>query len=125
MVAKLKVEKAMGQKEAFTKSAEIWKSLTDEEKTPHVAKSKLDEQRYKTQQAELEENGFFMTVDGKKSTDLYIEPKKKYGEDCILPKKPLSSYLFYTTENVNKLKLQEGCTHTESMKKCGQLWNAL
>ena len=40
MVAKLKVEKAMGQKEAFTKSAEIWKSLTDEEKTPHVAKSK-------------------------------------------------------------------------------------
>ena len=42
-----------------------------------------------------------MTEDGQKSTDLYVDPKKKYGETCVVPKKPLSAYLFYTTENVN------------------------
>jgi len=68
---------------------------------------------------------FFMTEDGQKSTDLYIDPKKKYGERCVVPKKPLSAYLFYTTKNVNLLKEKEGCTHPEAMKKCGELWNKL
>jgi hypothetical protein len=54
-----------------------------------------------------------------------VDPKKKYGEDCLLPKKPLAAYLFYTTENVNPLKEKENCTHTEAMKKCGQQWNQL
>ena len=66
-----------------------------------------------------------MTEDGQKSTDLYVDPKKKYGETCVVPKKPLSAYLFYTTENVNSLKEKEGCTHPEAMKKCGELWNKL
>ena len=66
-----------------------------------------------------------MTEDGQKSTDLYVDPKKKYGKDCLLPRKPLSGYLFYTTENVNLIKVQEKCTHSEAMKKCGALWVAL
>jgi len=45
-----------------------------------------------------------MTADGEKSTDLKVNPKKKYGPDVVLPKRPLSAYLFYTTENVNKIK---------------------
>lgn len=124
-VAELKKEKGMDQKEAFTKSAEIWKGLSEEEKKPYVEKSKQDEARYKKQLADLEANGFFMTEDGQKSTDLYVDPKKKYGERCVVPKKPLSAYLFYTTENVNRLKEKEGCTHPEAMKKCGELWNKL
>ena len=63
-----------------------------------------------------------MTEDGKKSTDLYVEPKKKYGEDCLLPKKPMSSYLFFTIEQVNILKEKEKCNHSDAMKKCGELW---
>ena len=43
----------------------------------------------------------------------------------MVPKKPLSAYLFYTTENVNQLKEKEGFTHPEAMKKCGELWNKL
>merc|ERR1712151_368964 len=86
---------------------------------------KQDEERYKRQLAELEQNGFFMTEDGQKSTDLYVDPKKKYGESCVVPKKPLSAYLFYTTENVNTLKEKEGCTHPEATKKGGELWNKL
>ena len=124
-VAKLKEEKKMDQKEAFAKSAEIWKSLSDADKEPYIAKSKADEGRFKDQMKELEEKGFFTTVDGQKSTDLYVDPKKKYGEDCVVPKKPLSAYLFFTTENVNKIKEKENCSHPEAMKKCGQIWNEL
>jgi hypothetical protein len=99
--------------------------MTDEGKKPYMDKSKRDEERYKRQLAELEKNGFFLTDDGVKSTDLYVDPKKKYGETCVVPKKPLSAYLFYTTANVNSLKEKEGCTHPEAMKKCGELWNKL
>ena len=124
-VANLKAEKAYDQKVAFAKSAEIWKSLSEEDKAPYTAKSKADETRYKTQLSDLEEHGFFTNADGIKSTDMHVDPKKKFGDDCLLPKRPLSAYLFYTTENVNKLKEREGCAHTEAMKKCGELWNAL
>lgn len=124
-VAKLKEQKSMEQKQAFAKSAEIWKSMSDTEKEPYNAKSKADEQRYKDQIAELEEKGYFTMADGSKSVDQYVDPKKKYGEDCVVPKKPLSSYLFFTTENVNKIKEKESCSHPEAMKKCGEVWNAL
>jgi len=66
-----------------------------------------------------------MTLDGKKSTDLWVDPKKKYGEDCVVPKKPLSAYLFFTKANVNRLKEEKGCTHPEAMKLCGDNWVAL
>lgn len=125
MVAKLKAEQNMEQKVAFGKSAEIWKTMTDAEKEPYLAKAKADEVRYQTQLKELEEKGYFTTADGGKSTDLYVDPKKKYGEDCVVPKKPLSAYLFYTTSNVNKIKESESCSHAEAMKKCGTLWNEL
>ena len=46
MVAKLKAEQSMDQKQAFSRSAEIWKAMTDEEKAPHEAKHKADEERY-------------------------------------------------------------------------------
>lgn len=124
-VAELKKERGLDQKDAFTQSAEIWKGLNEEQKKPYLEKNKQDEARYKRQMEELTANGFFMTEDGKKSTDLYVDPKKKYGEQCVVPKKPLSAYLFYTTENVNQLKEKEGCTHPEAMKKCGELWNKL
>lgn len=125
ILAKLKSEQGLDQKSAFTKSAEIWKGMSDEAKKPYLDKNKQDEERYKRQLAELESKGYFTTEDGQKSTDLYVDPKKKYGETCVVPKKPLSAYLFYTTENVNSLKEKEGCTHPEAMKKCGELWNKL
>lgn len=125
MVAKLKAEQNMEQKAAFGKSAEIWKGMDDAAKEPYNAKAKADEERYQRQLKELEEKGYFTTAEGGKSTDLYVDPKKKYGEDCVVPKKPLSAYLFYTTSNVNKIKESESCSHAEAMKKCGSLWNAL
>ena len=115
----------MEQKAAFARSAEIWKGMSDTDKEPYTAKAKADEARFQAQLKELEEKGFFTTADGLKSTDLYVDPKKKYGEDCVVPKKPLSAYLFFTTEKVNKIKEEQNCTHPEAMKKCGQIWNEL
>ena len=99
--------------------------MTEDGKKPYADKAAADEQRYKDQLAELNEKGYFTNTDGTKSTDMYVDPKKKYGEDCVVPRKPLSAYLFYTTENVNKLKEKENCSHPEAMKKCGQIWNNL
>ena len=45
----------------------------------------------------MKEKGYFMEG-GIKSTEMKIDPKKKYGKDCLLPKKPLSAYLYYTKE---------------------------
>ena len=49
----------------------------------------------------MKNQGFFITEDGEKSTNLYVDPKRKYGEDCLLPRKPLLAYLFYAKENIN------------------------
>ena len=96
-VARLKTEENLDHKQAFVRSAELWKSLSDEDKQPFIAKSTLDDERYKKQMAQLKEDGFFMTEDGKKSTELHVDPKKKYGADVKLPKKPLSAYLYFAT----------------------------
>lgn len=44
-VAKLR-EKGLEHRDAFQKSAEIWKKLSDKQKEPYVQKQKLDQQRY-------------------------------------------------------------------------------
>ena len=91
----------MAHKQAFTQSAAIWKILSEEDKYPFVEKSMADQQRYQKQLEDLETKGYFMTVDGKKSTDLYVDPKKKYGPRCVVPKKPLTAYMCFASKNVN------------------------
>jgi len=66
-----------------------------------------------------------MTVDGIKSTDLDVDPKKRFGKDVVLPKKPISAYLFFTGSSVNSIKEKENCTHMEAMKKCAEIWNKM
>lgn len=45
---------------------------------------------------ELEDKGYFTTEDGKKSTEIEMNPRLKFGPDAYLPKKPLSSYFIFT-----------------------------
>lgn len=125
MVAKLKVDKGLSQKEAFKMSGEIWKSMSDKEKAKYVALQKKDEERYQKQLRDFDSKGFFILDDGRKSIDVKQSPKSKYGPDVVLPKKPLSSYICYTTDNVLKVRDRENIKHTEAMKKCGEMWNNL
>mgnify|MGYP001097678687 CR=1 FL=1 len=99
--------------------------MTDAEKEPYTKSAKLDEERYKKQLKDLETLGYFMTEDGTKSTDLYVDPKKKYGEDCVVPKKPMSSYLYFTLANAKIVKEKYSCSHMDALKKCGALWTSL
>lgn len=66
-----------------------------------------------------------MNKDGSKSTDMIVDPKKRFGADVMLPKKPLSSYLYFTQHNVNKIKEKEECTHPMAMKKAGEQWGVM
>ena len=51
-----------------------------------------------------------------------VDPRKKWGKDIVMPKKPISAYLAYTTKNINLIKEKENCTHPEAMKKAGEMW---
>lgn len=94
-------------------------------------KQKEDELRHANQLAELEKKGFFTNVDGTKSTDEKPQSnsakqlKKKYG-DVLLPKRPCSGYIFFTTNNINRVKQEENiAVHTAAMSRCGELWAKL
>lgn len=45
-VAELKSKEGMDQKEAFAKSAQIWKTMEDSDKQPYIDMSKKDEERF-------------------------------------------------------------------------------
>ena len=123
-MAKLRKE-GYEHKAAFTKSAEIWGGLSDKEKEPYLSLNKKDQERHDRQMKELEEKGFFMNEDGTKSTEADVDPKKRFGKDVLLPKRPLSAYLFFTGENMQKVREENGCTHVEAMKKCAEIWNSM
>jgi len=111
--------------EALTKSSKNWKLMSDDDKKPYVAMKLKDEDRYKRQMTELNSKGYYTTEDGKKSTDLPMNPRLKYGRNAVLPKKPLSTYFIYTHEKVKSIKEKEGCSHTDAIGKCGKLWKGL
>ena len=57
--------------------SEKWKSMTDKEKEKYENLAKKDVERQQNQLAELKKNGFFMTKDGIKSSDLPPPKPKK------------------------------------------------
>ena len=66
--------------------------------------------------------------DGTKSTstEKFTDPKKKYGADCVVPKKPCSSYLIFNTANIKRIKEEEKIEkYTDAMKRVGVIWNEM
>lgn len=79
----------------------------------------------------MKQKGFFTNKDGTKSTDekpmsnTAKDLKKKYG-DVVLPKRPSSGYICFTTHNLNRVKEEEKIAiHTQAMVRCGAIWNAM
>lgn len=56
---------------------------------------------------------------------MYVDPKKKYGKDVMLPKRALSAYFFFTGEKAPAIREQKGCTHMEAMKMASEQWNTM
>ena len=106
---------SLKQKEKVTKAAEVWKALTDKQKTKYNKLAEDDKLRYDNQMKQFESKGWFILADGSKSNSAANmakanegkSMKKKFGDDVLLPKKPSTSYLIYTAQNVNKIKEEE------------------
>jgi len=62
--------------ETAKKIGEAWAAMTDEQKEKYEAASKKDGGRYDDQINQLKKNGFFLTEDGTKSTDLPQKTKR-------------------------------------------------
>jgi hypothetical protein len=52
----------------------------------------------------LEKKGYFLFPDGTKSCDVRADPKKKYGNDVVLPARVKSAYSYFMAENSAKVK---------------------
>ena len=60
---------------------------------------KNDQERYEKQLKEFESKGFFTNEDGTKA--LETDPKKKYGKNVVLPKKPKNVYSIFVAKNLS------------------------
>ena len=85
-------EAGLPPKDAMRESAETWRAMSEAEKAPFEEAAKADKKRYDREKDELEQKGFFTLADGSRSTDHYVDPRKKYGEDALLPKRPPSAF---------------------------------
>ena len=114
--------------EVFQKVAQVWAALNDKQKEKYVKMAEADKQRFEKQTKELEDKGFFIMADGSKSTstDKFTDPKKKYGADCVVPKKPCSAYLLFNAANIKRVKEEEKIEkYPEAMKRMGVIWNEM
>lgn len=124
-VRRLKEEDGLDHKAAFVKSGELWNSISAKEKAHWEAEAAKDLARFEREKKELEEKGFFMTVDGIKSTDLPVDAKKKWGKDTVMPKAAKSGYNYFTADKVATIKEKHNCKQSEAMKMAGEEWSKM
>lgn len=93
MTRKLKEEEGIGHKEAFSKAAAMWKTVSEEEKKPYFEEHAKHQKVYEDQLKMIKDKGYFLLEDGTKSSD-YPAPDKatrkqkaKSGEDSKVGKK--------------------------------------
>lgn len=68
-------------REAFTKCAALWQTLTEEQKQPYVDEAAKDQERANREQKEFKETGFFTNSDGINSSTLKKTVKQKKTKD--------------------------------------------
>lgn len=79
--------------------------------------------RYAQELASFEKNGFFINQKGENSKDLF---KPVIGDDVVQPKKPMTSFLFYSNSIQKSLREKNPSLGiTEISKLAGQKWNKL
>ena len=87
--------------EVSKKCGELWREMTDAQKKPYESQQADAKVLYEKQLKEVEEKGYFTMADGTKCTTNTgaaapkMDPRKKFGEDVVQPKKPLSPYIIF------------------------------
>lgn len=51
--------------------------------------------------------------------------KKKDDDNTMKPSRPLSAYIYFSTEWVPKIKKDEGLDHRAAMSRAGEIWNTM
>ena len=85
-VKRLKEEKGLDHKDAFKQAGEMWNTLSEADKKEWIDMGEKDKVRHEKELQMLEQKGYFVNSDGVKSTDLPVDPKKKWGKDVLMPK---------------------------------------
>ena len=107
--------------------------MTDAQKKPSEAQQAQDKVRYERQIKEFEEKGHFTNADGSICTATTgssapkMDPRKKFGDDVVQPKKPLSPYIIFVQKiqaDVRK-EMSESTPYKDVIRKCGEKWKQL
>ena len=53
------------------------------------------------------------------------EKEKKIEDDVVKPTRALGSYIYFSNDNLQKIKARDNCDHKEAMRKAGAEWNAM
>ena len=109
--------------EVAKKCGEMWKALSDAEKEPYTKLWKADIKRYESQMKEFESKGFYTNSDGKKAIE--TDPKKRFGNDVVMPRRPVSSYTWFVKTNMKKIKDENMLDAKEAMKECSKIWKSM
>ena len=125
-VKRLKEEEGLSHAEAFKQAGLKWNDMSEEQKKPYDDENDKDIKRHEKQLSDLEKKGYFMTEDGVKSTDLPVDPKKKWGKDVVLPSRPMSAYNAFQKMEREAIKAKHpDAKHTEMFGILSKEWDKL
>lgn len=97
--------------------------MTDKEKEPYFQLGREDKIRYDKQTLDLYTQGYFTTEDGTKSTDLPVDPVKKYGPDVFLPKKQKTSFCCFLAQNSKLIREKNpSLSGVDLMAEAQKIW---
>ncbi len=113
-------------KEIGTKLGEMWKVVSEEEKKKYEELAGKDKERYNEEKAKYVPPPGYENKPKKKQKTAGDDKEKaeKKKKDPNAPKKPSTSYLFFSNEKRGELKSQ-GVNQNEIPAKLGEMWKAL
>ncbi len=96
MTKKIKEDEGLSHKEAFSKAAAMWKTVSEEVKKPYNEEYAKQQKVYEDRKKMIKDKGYFLLDDGTKSSDYPAEDKparkqKAKSGDLSKPGKKRSS----------------------------------
>lgn len=125
---RIKKTEGLAHAAAFKKAAANWKSCSEKDRKKYEKKAEADKHRYEAERKQIEDRGYFLLPDGKKSTEVKVDAqghklKEKFPDyEGVEPKKPLSAYFCFSMAKVPQLRAERSLKITEATKAVSKLW---
>lgn len=104
--------------------AKEWRELPNESKSKFNKLRDEDVTRKKKQNTELQTKGYFVTDDGRKSTDKF-KKNYKYIPGTVLPSKPSSAFKIYLEHYQEKIQKEQNISAKAAKFVCEEVWDKL